>query len=469
MHRVLERQLRKLGIAVDGSAPPSDDQWKSLLCRVESAYVNADKDRYTLERSIDLSSDEMKGLYRTLASERDKLRSIFESAALGIVRLDAAGQVLDANAATLAMFGRRREEIEGRPLASLFDGDDAALDTVHLEPAKRAAGDPCITGCERRHRHADGTFVWVHVTTNWVRDAAGAIEFGTATLENVTTRKLLEGSLRHAQKLESVGRLAAGIAHEINTPVQFVNDNVHFLKASFDTLVALLEEHREILSAAPEEIALRYARSSDQADLPYISAEIPRAIAETLDGLQRVATIVQSMKEFAHADRGEQTRVDINAALMSTLTVARHEIKSVAEAVTDFGKLPPVLCYPGDLNQVFLNLFVNAAHAIAEVVARTHEVGRISVTTRCEGEEVVISIADTGGGIPEDVRRHLFEPFFTTKAVGKGSGQGLALARAIVVEKHGGVITVETVLGSGTTFHLRLPVSGPQWSQETAA
>jgi two-component system NtrC family sensor kinase len=468
MHRTLERQLRKVGIATGAWVPPSQEQWAALLQRVERAYVDADQDRYTMERSIELSSAEMKGLHRSLASERDKLRSIFESAALGIVRLDRDGRVLDANSATLAMFERRREEIEGRSLGSLFDESGDPVAAVH-ELGERVARASSIHGSEKRHRRSDGTFVWVHVTPNWVRDAAGAIDFGTATLENVTARKVLEGELRHAQKLESVGRLAAGVAHEINTPIQFVSDNVHFLKTSFDTLVTLLDKHGAIVAGAPAELVGRYAESSEQADLPFIVGQIPRAIAETLDGLQRVATIVHSMREFAHADRGHRSRVDINAALLSTLTVARHELKSVAETVTDFAELPLVLCYPGDLNQVFLNLFVNAAQAIGDVVARTHALGRITVTTRRDGEDVLIAVADTGGGIPDDVGPHIFEPFFTTKEVGKGSGQGLALARAIVVDKHAGAITVETAVGRGTTFTLRLPVSGAPASKASAA
>ncbi|HSY25063.1 MAG TPA: ATP-binding protein [Polyangiaceae bacterium] len=468
MHRTLERQLRKLGVAADGATLPTLDQWKALLDRVERAYVDADQDRYTLERSIDLSSAEMKGLHRSLASERDKLRSIFESAALGIVRLDPAGRVLDANSATLEMFACDREQIEGRLLSSLFEVDEKPSRDVDGSASSEAPAR-AVSGCEERYRHADGTIVWVHITTNWVRDAGGAVEFGTAILDNITTRKRLECSLRHAQKLESVGRLAAGVAHEINTPVQFVSDNVHFLKTSFDALVALLEAQREIALAGPPDLAERHERASDEADLPFMIVEIPRALAEARDGLERVATIVRSMKAFAHADRGPRTPIDINAALTSTLTVARHEIKHVAETVTSFAELPPVLCHPGDLNQVFLNLFVNAAHAIGQVVGGSNQLGRITVTTRREGDDVIISVADTGGGIPEEVRGHLFEPFFTTKTVGQGSGQGLALARAIVVEKHRGAITIDTAVGEGTTFHVRLPIRGALAGQENAA
>jgi PAS domain S-box-containing protein len=236
MHRVLERQMRKLGIPTDDLTLPSEGQWVALIAQVERTYVDADQDRYTMERSIDISSSEMKDLHRRLASERDTLRSIFESAALGIVRLDPEGRVLDVNAAALAIFHRKGREIEGRPLASLFDDGPTEMVRLSEWPSPQKPPEGSTTGVERRHRRADGSVVWVHVTTNWVSNGSGAIEFGTAILENVTTRKVLEGSLRHAQKLESVGRLAAGVAHEINTPIQFVSDNVQFLKTTFDTM-----------------------------------------------------------------------------------------------------------------------------------------------------------------------------------------------------------------------------------------
>jgi two-component system, NtrC family, sensor kinase len=172
-----------------------------------------------------------------------------------------------------------------------------------------------------------------------------------------------------------------------------------------------------------------------------------------------VARIVRAMKEFAHVDRSsEKTAADLNRALESTLVVARNELKYVAEVETEFGEIPPVVCNLGDLNQVFLNLLVNAAHAIRDVVEDTGNKGTIRVRTWQEGDQVVVGISDTGAGIPEEIREKIFEPFFTTKEVGKGTGQGLTLARSVVVERHGGSLTFESEVGKGSTFFVRLPM-----------
>ena len=199
----------------------------------------------------------------------------------------------------------------------------------------------------------------------------------------------------------------------------------------------------------------------EQVEWDYLRLEIPKAMDQMLDGIKRVATIVRAMKEFSHIDRSpEKTPADLNKALESTLVVARNELKHVAEVETEYGTLPAVLCHGGDLNQVFLNLLVNAAHAIGDVVKQSGTKGLILVRTRQIDDWVEVSIADTGGGIPEEIQGKIFNPFFTTKEVGKGTGQGLTLARALVVEKHGGTLTFETELGKGTTFYVRLPVNG---------
>jgi signal transduction histidine kinase len=268
--------------------------------------------------------------------------------------------------------------------------------------------------------------------------------------------------LRHSQKLESVGRLAAGIAHEINTPIQFVGDNVNFLSGAFEQLLALCDSYKVACAKAAtgrlsaEDVA-GLKQNEETADIEYIRANVATSIASTLDGVGRVARIVQSMKAFAHPDRGERATADLNAALRDTLTVATNELKYVAQVETDFGKIPPVPCFVSDLNQVFLNLLVNAAHAIGDVVGKTGQRGVIRVRTYLEGSVVVIAISDTGTGIPEAVRGRIFDPFFTTKEVGKGTGQGLALARAVVVDRHGGSLIFETEMGKGTTFFVRIP------------
>ena len=283
---------------------------------------------------------------------------------------------------------------------------------------------------------------------------------------DITTQKKLESELYQAQKLESVGRLAAGVAHEINTPVQFVSDNCYFLRDGVAQLGELVRTYREVIGAiANGQISLEQARerataAEDAADFAFLSENMPTAVERALEGLERVAIIVRSMKEFSHPNQGAMSSSDINAAIRSTLTVARHEYKYVADIETRLGELPPVICNIGEFNQTFLNILVNAAHAIESVVAGTEKRGLITVTTQQEGNLVLISIQDTGGGIPEAIQDSIFDPFFTTKEVGKGTGQGLAIARSVIVDKHHGSLTFESVPGVGTTFLIRLPLDG---------
>ncbi|MGB2606159.1 MAG: PAS domain-containing sensor histidine kinase [Candidatus Sulfotelmatobacter sp.] len=283
--------------------------------------------------------------------------------------------------------------------------------------------------------------------------------------KEVEQRERAEIDLRQAQKLQAVGQLAAGIAHEINTPTQFVGDNIRFLADSFEAVRQLMTTYRqaiEALAAAPgyEALAQKVREAEEAADLAYLEEATPAALREALDGILRISTIVSAMKEFAHPDQREKSPADLNRALQVALTIARNEYRCVADVETDFGELPPVTCHLGGLNQVFLNLFVNAAHAISEVVAKGGNKGRIRVRTKKLGDKVRIDIADTGCGIPEAIRERVFEPFFTTKEVGRGSGQGLAIARSVVVDKHGRSLTFESEVGTGTTFTIWLPVNG---------
>ena len=283
---------------------------------------------------------------------------------------------------------------------------------------------------------------------------------------DITTQKKLESELYQAQKLESVGRLAAGVAHEINTPVQFVNDNCYFLRDAVTQIGEVVRAYRETLAAMAdgqlplEQARERVAAAEEAADFAFLSENMPTAVERALEGLERVAIIVRSMKEFSHPNQGAMSSSDINAAIRSTLTVARHEYKYVADIETRLGELPPVVCNIGEFNQTFLNILVNAAHAIESVVAGSEKRGLITITTQQEGELVLISIQDTGGGIPEGIQESIFDPFFTTKEVGKGTGQGLAIARSVIVDKHHGSLTFESVPGVGTTFLIRLPLDG---------
>ncbi|MBI2383486.1 MAG: HAMP domain-containing protein [Gammaproteobacteria bacterium] len=288
-------------------------------------------------------------------------------------------------------------------------------------------------------------------------------------------RAAMEIELRQAQKLEAVGRLAAGVAHEINTPVQFVNDSCYFLRDGLKDLQGLLCRYRETVEAVAQgqvgaESAMTQLRQAEhQADLPYLLENMPGAVERSLDGLQRVTTIVRSMKEFAHPDQKQKADADLNRAIECTLTIARNEYKYVADVVTDFGELPPVCCFLSDLNQAVLNIVVNAAHAIGDAVRGTDRRGVITVRTRRDGDRVLIAVQDTGTGIPDSIRDKIFDPFFTTKEVGKGTGQGLAIVRSVVVDKHQGSVAVDTAVGVGSTFTLRIPIGAAHLAAASAA
>jgi len=304
-------------------------------------------------------------------------------------------------------------------------------------------------------------------------DSTGQHKVLRGMMLDVTDQRRLENELAQAQKLESVGRLAAGVAHEINTPVQFVSDSVSFVREAMDDLSQIVDRYRELRTATEQGVDVAAAakaaeEAEDDADLDYILENAPVALDRARDGLGRVAAIVRSMKEFAHPDRKEMAQVDLNQAISSTLVIASNEYKYVAEVETALGELPAVNCYGGEINQVILNLIVNAAHAIGDVVKGTQAKGKIRVATRVLDDQVEIAIGDTGKGIPVEVRSRIFDPFFTTKEVGKGTGQGLAIARAVVVDKHGGTLHFETELGKGTTFYIRLPINGPASSSAAA-
>jgi signal transduction histidine kinase len=283
---------------------------------------------------------------------------------------------------------------------------------------------------------------------------------------DITELRRLGRELAAAQKLESVGRLAAGVAHEINTPVQFVSDSVHFVRTSMTDIAAVILAYRGLQQAVQlagdvSAAACLAAEAEKAVDLDYIMENAPPAIDSAIEGLGRIATIVRSMKEFAHPDQAQKTSADLNQAIRSTLVIAHNEYKYFAELDVQLGDLPPVECHLGEINQVVLNLLVNASHAISDVVKETGGLGKLTVQTRLDGNEVEISIADSGTGIPEAARDKIFDPFFTTKEVGKGTGQGLAIARSVIVNKHGGTLHFETECGKGTTFFIRLPIDAP--------
>ena len=288
----------------------------------------------------------------------------------------------------------------------------------------------------------------------------------TASKQAEDARQMMEIQLRQAQKLEAIGQLAAGIAHEINTPTQYVGDNTRFLQDAFNSISTVLRSHEELLAAAKQktltpELLEQAGKVLAASDLEYLCEQVPSAIAETLDGVERVTRIVRAMKEFSHPGGKEKAAADLNKAIESTITVARNEWKYVADLKTDFAvDLPFIPCFIGEFNQCILNLIVNAAHAIGDVVKKNPGTkGLITISTRHDGDYIEVRVADTGTGIAEMHRPHIFEPFFTTKDVGRGTGQGLALVYNSIVQKHEGTVMFETETGKGTTFILRLPVN----------
>lgn len=282
-------------------------------------------------------------------------------------------------------------------------------------------------------------------------------------LEQLVTRRsdellAAQRQILQNEKLASVGQLAAGIAHEINTPTQYIGDNLRALKDFFADVQAMMAGYETLVAkvqagqATPVDVEQIETLRTEH-DIAFIMEDIPKAIQQSLEGVDRVSRIVRAMRSFSYDDRSQAAFVDINHALDSTLTVARNEYKYCADLETDYGELPTVECYPGELNQVFLNILINAAHAIQD----TGQHGRITVRTRVLGDVVEVAISDTGTGIPPEYQASIFDPFFTTKDVGRGTGQGLSIAHQIVVRKHAGELFFKTGEGQGTTFHVRLP------------
>ncbi len=386
------------------------------------------------------------------------------------------------NRAFAEAHGRSPEELIGCSSKDLapFDWTPQRYQEIRatLAAGKEARG-------EGQLRRKDGSSFWIGITIIPVHDANGTLTHTVSLAADITSRRenerkqrelqqqLLDemqqrehmsNELRLAQKLESIGRLAAGVAHEINTPIQFVTDSLYFLRSAFHDINNLLDIYRQAegrLSAGEsvESFLKTVTQATAAADLDFLAGEIPKAFERTFDGTNRVTNIVRAMKEFAHPDGSEQNPSDINHALQTTLIVAANEYKYLATVTTQFAELPMVNCNINELNQVFLNLIVNAAHAIHDS-GKDAISGNISITTQVINSCVEIIIADNGCGIPEAHLDKIYDPFFTTKEVGRGTGQGLAIARSIVVEKHGGDIRVNSSVGTGTQFTLCLPING---------
>ena len=380
-----------------------------------------------------------------------------------LIGLDSAGNITRWNQTATKNLGMAAENVQGLPF------DNCGIKWVHPDmkgEVQRWLQTETLQRCDSLALERDGKtrFLGLNVRRISLPNDSSTVGF-IVTGADITERKLLEDQLRQAQKLEAIGQLSAGVAHEMNTPIQYVSDNVRFLKDSWEDVASLVRLSQNLRKAAEsgavqKDILNAFDKLCEKADVEYLLREVPSAIDQSIEGAQRVAKIVRAIKEFSHPGSMEKKEVDLNKTIETTITVSRNEWKYVADVDVEFDReLPLVPCLSGELSQVVLNLIVNAAHAITDKVgADSSQKGRITVSTRKNGHWAEIDIKDTGKGIPPGIRSRVFEPFFTTKEVGKGTGQGLALAHSVIVKKHHGQLWFDSEEGLGTTFHIRLPL-----------
>jgi PAS domain S-box-containing protein len=387
--------------------------------------------------------------------------------ALDLIAIMASdGHTVYASPSYGKTLGYGQSALAGARLLDLVCEPDQALFREHCQTGLSAGISPLF---EYRVLHQDGQSRQLEARAVAVDNPGGERDAILIISRDISAKKeaereraRMESQLRHAQKMEAIGQLSAGIAHEINTPCQYLSDNLKFLQEAFGAFGQVTASLGSLLAAEagglPELEAVR--REVAEQDIAYLSEEVPRAIQQSLEGLARISRIVQAMKVFGHPGGEGVVAVDLNETLRNTVVVAQGEWKYVAEVDADLDPdLPQVLCSPGEMNQVFLNLIVNAAHAIAERVSGAPgEKGRITLVSRVRDSLVEIEVRDTGAGIPEAIRNQVFLPFFTTKPVGQGTGQGLAIVHSAVT-KCGGAIDFESVVGQGTCFTIRLPAA----------
>jgi PAS domain S-box-containing protein len=374
-----------------------------------------------------------------------------------VFQTDPDGRLLSVTPTWSQLTGFGIVRCVGHPLEEFVhanDRDQVAEQLRQVESSDTAATFEC------RLQRLFGGDVPVEIICRPMVDEGGHRRGLVGVMADISERRARAVESQHAQKLEALGRLSAGLAHEINTPIQYVGDNTRFLADAYEGMIKLILAYQQVakdpafaaLSTGSREAV---CLAEQVVDVDYLVEEIPPAIQQSLEGVERVATLVSAMRTFSHPGQDGQSPADLNKALRSVATVAQSQVKFVADIACDLHPLPPVTCVIADLNQVFLNMVMNAADAIEDKGGR----GTISISTQAVDGNAVVTISDTGEGIPEDLRLRIFEPFFTTKQVGRGTGQGLALASA-VVERHAGTITVHSAVGQGSTFTVCLPIAG---------
>lgn len=388
-------------------------------------------------------------------------RDIVEHLPDGLITIDQQGLITRANPMAYSMFEYTEGKLPGLSIEQIIPSISN----------KRLLEDSQSTHTEILNKinsyegiKSSGKYFPIEASFSTIKLSEYQPNIFNCTIRDITSRVQLEQQLRHAHKLESIGQLASGIAHEINTPTQYVSDNTSFLNSGFqgclDVIAATQTLIQEDASRITNEQLNDIKELIENNDIAFYQDELPLAIEQSLEGLGRITKIIGAMKSFSHSNSGKLSDIDIAEAIESTATVSRGEWKYIAELSTDFEhNLPRIPCYRDELNQVVLNCIINASHAIKDKYGEhAGQKGHIAIKVRKIGSKVVISITDDGSGMSDEVKRRIFDPFFTTKGVGKGTGQGLSMAYNVMVEMHKGHIQVDSVDGEGTTFELHLPL-----------
>jgi PAS domain S-box-containing protein len=431
-----------------------DGTWRIL----ESVATAIPNEEGQIERLVIVNRDiTERQLAEETKSRSDQLfRSIAENSADLIAVVDQTGHRIYNNPAYERILGYTPEELKRTTSFQQIHPDDRALVTRAAQQALKTGVGQIV---EYRMQRKDGTYVTLESHGSFIRDSKGEIEASVISARDISHRRMA----LQTEKLSAIGHLAAGIAHEINTPVQYVSDNIAFLSDvwnQLDAAMAFCLTPAHALITSDSRLSAAVTSAGPPEDWDWLRQEVPKAIAQSLEGIRRMSKILAAMRRFSHTGGGEREQVDLNEALDATLTIAQNQIKHIADVQTDYQpNLPRLECYADEMNQVFLNLIVNATHAIREASTKqARERGKLTIRTRQIDNDVQIEIQDNGTGIPLPVCARVFDPFFTTKQVGEGTGQGLTICHDIVVQKHHGNIWFDTELDRGTTFFIRIPI-----------
>ena len=429
-------------------------------------------------RDLQIEIQQKVVMQELLAAEKELLSTTLMSIADGVIVTDQDGYILLFNRAAESISGYSSAEVIQKPINDVF--------SLHNPSTSEKVPDviPYLIELENAQKNRvvykspllisqSGERILLSGSVTSLKSVDENIVGFVIVFQNISEKQKAEAQNVLSQKLQAIGQLAAGIAHEINTPTQYVGDNIKFLHKAFSKLSETLTAYQQLMHDHLEKPVTqadldRMEELARQKKVPYYAIEIPKAIQDALEGIERVRKIVLAMREFSHPSVKEKNFSDINHGIETTIVISRNEWKYCSDVDTDLDQnLPLVFCQIDEINQVILNMIVNAAQAIQEnIPAGSQQKGKIFIKTWQRETNICISIHDTGCGIPQDVRARIFDPFFTTKGVGKGTGQGLFMAHDIIFNKHNGIISVDSEPGLGTTFLIELPIDTSRVEQE---